>query len=103
MNQTETKAIQTQHTVLHDYHYDLHPVVKGYANRTLYINVDSMEIVEKPVDKQMKHIFTGGRGFCLWLLWQAVYEQTKWNSPENELVIAGGPIGATAVGILGHT
>jgi aldehyde:ferredoxin oxidoreductase len=93
MNQTETKAIQTQHTVLHDYHYDLHPVVKGYANRTLYINVDSMEIVEKPVDKQMKHIFTGGRGFCLWLLWQAVYEQTKWNSPENELVIAGGPIG----------
>jgi len=93
MNQTETKAIQTKHTILHEYSYDLRPVVKGYANRTLYINVDSKEIVEKPVDNKMKHTFTGGRGFCLWLLWQAVNEKTKWNSPENELVIAGGPIG----------
>ncbi len=52
-----------------------------------------IQSTEKPVTSEMKKIFTGGRGFCLWLLWNAVNSNTKWNSPENELVIAGGPIG----------
>ena len=41
----------------------------------------------------MKDTFTGGKGFCLWLLWNAIKPETKWDDPENELVIAGGPIG----------
>ena len=85
--------IQAAHRLLADYHYELHPVEKGYANRTLYINVENNTIVEKPVSKQMKDIFTGGRGFCLWLLWNAVKDNTKWDDPSNEFVIAGGPIG----------
>ncbi|MEA3459752.1 MAG: aldehyde ferredoxin oxidoreductase C-terminal domain-containing protein [Chloroflexota bacterium] len=35
----------------------------------------------------------GGRGFGLWLLWNAVTGDTKWNDPQNEIVISSGPIG----------
>ena len=33
----------------------------------------------------------GGKGFGLWRLWHAVTGETKWNDPENEIVIASGP------------
>lgn len=85
--------IQQAHRVLGEYHYELKPVVHGYANKTLYINLDINDIASKPVDKKMKETFTGGRGFCLWLLWNATKGTTKWDDPENELVVAGGPIG----------
>ena len=48
------------------------PVERGYANRTLYINLSDNTITSKPVTQQMKDIFTGGKGFCMWLLWNAV-------------------------------
>jgi len=41
----------------------------------------------------MKEKFTGGRGFNLKLLWDAVNENTKWDSPENEICISAGPMG----------
>ncbi len=69
------------------------PVEKGYANRTLHLIFRQIRIEIKPVTEKMKETFTGGRGFCLWLLWNAIKDGTKWNDPENELVIAGGPIG----------
>jgi len=45
----------------------------------------------------MKRIFTGGRGFDLWLLWNATKERTRWNDPQNEICIACGPLGGTAL------
>lgn len=84
-------------TFLTEFHYQLRPVERGYANRTLYINIGDNTICEKPVSQQMKDLYTGGRGFALKLLWDAVTPQTKWNDPKNELVIANGPIcGITA-------
>jgi aldehyde:ferredoxin oxidoreductase len=80
-----------------EYNYETRPVERGYANRTLYINLDSNTICEKPVTQQMKDLFTGGRGFALKLLWDAVTPETNWDDPQNELVIANGPIcGITA-------
>jgi aldehyde:ferredoxin oxidoreductase len=87
------EKIRETHRVLAEYDYDLRPVERGYANRTLYVNLTDRKIESKPVSGQMKELFTGGRGFCLWLLWNAVNANTQWNDPENELVIAGGPIG----------
>ncbi len=83
--------------LLGEYVYELRPVERGYANRTLYINLEDNAIREKPVTQQMKDLFTGGRGFALKLLWDAVTPETKWDDPRNELVIANGPIcGITA-------
>jgi len=94
---TETKDYLNSHTVVAKYKYQEQLVDKGYANRTLHIDLSQKTISEKPVTQQMKDIFTGGRGFALWLLWNAVNDGSKWDSPENALVIANGPLcGTTA-------
>ncbi|MFZ5818528.1 MAG: aldehyde ferredoxin oxidoreductase family protein [Chloroflexota bacterium] len=98
MTSPETiEKMKSAHKLLGEYTYELKPAERGYANRTLYINLTDNTIAEKPVTQQMKDLFTGGRGFALKLLWDAVTPQTKWDSPENELVVANGPIcGITA-------
>jgi aldehyde:ferredoxin oxidoreductase len=93
MNLATVKELQQTHIVLKEFAYDLQPVVHGYANRTLHINLDPCQMTIKPVDQKMKDTFTGGKGFALWLLWNAISSSTRWDDPENELVIAGGPIG----------
>lgn len=93
MAEMSLASLREAHKVLAELKYELRPVEKGYANRTLYIHVGENSIKSKPVTEQMKDVFTGGRGFCLWLLWNATTGATRWNDPENELLIAGGPIG----------
>lgn len=75
-----------------EFKYQTGTIEKGYANRTLYINVGTNEILEKPVTQLMKDKFIGGKGFGLYYLWEAVTPETKWNDPENEIVISSGPI-----------
>jgi aldehyde:ferredoxin oxidoreductase len=87
------EALKAGHKVLAEFHYDPPQVDRGYAGQTLKVNLSDNSIVAKPVDEQMKNKFIGGRGFDLWLLWNAVTSQTRWDSPENEIVIASGPIG----------
>ncbi len=74
-------------------------VRRGYNDRTLYINLSRAEIASKPVSQSMKDTFIGGRGFNLWLLWNALPKNrvTRWGDPENELCIACGPLGGTPV------
>jgi aldehyde:ferredoxin oxidoreductase len=90
-------SIAEQATVLTEFRYTVPPIEKGYANQTLYINVDTQDIKGKPVTTQMKEIFVGGRGFDLWLLWNAFPLDRKidWDSPENEICISSGPLGGT--------
>jgi aldehyde:ferredoxin oxidoreductase len=75
--------------------YERPTIEKGYANQTLYVNLSDSEITIKPVTDQMKEVFTGGKGFDLWLLWNAVKGTTAWNDPENAVCIASGPLGGT--------
>jgi aldehyde:ferredoxin oxidoreductase len=93
----DIKALREAHHVLVEYRYELRPVERGYANRTLHVDLTNAVITEKAVTQDMKEMFTGGRGFALWLLWNAVDRDTTWDDPHNELVIANGPIcGITA-------
>ncbi|MBN2874406.1 MAG: hypothetical protein JXM71_04865, partial [Spirochaetales bacterium] len=39
-----------------------------------------------------KKRFTGGKGFGLRLLWDGTKPTTKWNDPENEIIIGMGPV-----------
>jgi len=84
--------IKAAHKVLKEYRYQLGKVDKGYTDRTLYVNVGQLCIEEKSVDPQMKKKFIGGKGYGLKLLWDAVKDNTRWDSPENEINIAAGPI-----------
>jgi len=86
------QEMKAKHVLLNEYKYQMSPIDRGYNNRTLYINVSNNTISEKPVTQQMKDKFIGGKGFGLRLLWDATKPDTKWNDPENEIVIAPGPI-----------
>jgi aldehyde:ferredoxin oxidoreductase len=83
------------HKVLAEFKYEKRPVVRGYAGRTLYVNLSTNEIKEKPVTEEMKKMFTGGKGFDLKLLRDAIKPTTRWDSEENELVMAAGPLCGT--------
>ncbi|MBK7214852.1 MAG: aldehyde:ferredoxin oxidoreductase [Bacteroidales bacterium] len=86
------EAFTEKHKLLYSYKYNWAPIDKGYNNRTLYVNVGDGNIKEKPVSPEMKQKFTGGKGFGLRLLWDATKPTTRWNDPENEIVISMGPI-----------
>jgi aldehyde:ferredoxin oxidoreductase len=80
-------------TLLKEFNYELKDVDRGYTNRSLYVDLNDRSIKSKPVTQEMKDIFIGGRGFGLWMLWNAIKDTTKWNDPENEIIISSGPIG----------
>ncbi|MDP7265819.1 MAG: aldehyde ferredoxin oxidoreductase N-terminal domain-containing protein, partial [Candidatus Thermoplasmatota archaeon] len=79
--------------------FDESPIINGYANRTLYINLSERTISEKGVTPGMKDVFTGGKGFDLWLMWNSLpFDRTiEWNDPENDIAIASGPLGGTTM------
>jgi aldehyde:ferredoxin oxidoreductase len=85
--------------VLASYEYQPKEACHGYMMRTLYVNLSSNEIREKPVSEEMKEKFTGGKGFDLWLLWNALPKGkiTDWDDPSNEICIATGPLGGNSV------
>jgi aldehyde:ferredoxin oxidoreductase len=91
----DLKKIKSAHKMLASYSYKKGEVNKGYANRTLYMNLSTGVIQEKPVTDEMKKKFTGGRGFGLKLLWDSIKPTTRWNSEENELLITAGPLCGT--------
>jgi len=77
--------------------YQRPDIVNGYADQTLYLNLSDQKIAINPVAEKTKKTFTGGKGYNLWLLWNAVQPSTKWNDPENALCIAAGPLGGTPI------
>jgi len=86
-------AAHAGYRVITEMRYEPTRVERGYSGETLYVNVGTGAIERRPVTQEMKDKFIGGRGFGLWRLWNAVTEKTKWDSPENEIVIGAGPIG----------
>ncbi len=85
------EEFRQKHKLITSYKYNWAPIDKGYNNRTLYVNISDNVIREKPVPQVMKEKFIGGKGFDLRLLWDATKPDTKWDDPENEIVISGGP------------
>jgi len=86
------EELKQNRKVLGQLDYDITPIDKGYTDKVLYVNVGTKEIKSKDVPAEMKEKFIGGKGYGLKLLWDAVNPNTKWNDPENEIVISGGPI-----------
>ncbi|MCZ2145764.1 MAG: hypothetical protein LC103_07005, partial [Anaerolineales bacterium] len=79
--------------ILKQIRYTPAKIERGYSNKSLYINVGDLRIEEKEVTDFMKEKFVGGKGFDLWYLWNAVPPETRWDSPENEIVMSVGPLG----------
>ncbi|WP_207729282.1 aldehyde ferredoxin oxidoreductase C-terminal domain-containing protein [Clostridium sp. 'deep sea'] len=86
-----TKMAQA-HNNLCKFSYDLGKVWRGYTDRVLHVDLTNNKVNEKQVEPEIKEKFVGGRGYGMWYLYQSTNENSKWNSPENEIVIAAGPI-----------
>ena len=80
---------------IHTLDYARPDIKHGYANQHLIIDLSSAAIAIEPNSPKMKEIFIGGKGFDLWLLWNAVSGSTKWNDAENAVCIASGPLAGT--------
>jgi aldehyde:ferredoxin oxidoreductase len=88
----DVSRLRAAHKVIAEFAFTPSLPEKGYTNRTLFIDLDTMTIKEKPVSQEMIDIFTGGRGFGLYYLWHATTPTTKWNDPDNEIIISPGPV-----------
>jgi len=64
----------------------------GTTDRILRIDLSTnkLSIQELPPDFKQKYI--GGRGYALKLIWDETDENTRFDSPENPLIMAGGPL-----------
>ncbi|HOZ15132.1 MAG TPA: aldehyde ferredoxin oxidoreductase C-terminal domain-containing protein [Tenuifilaceae bacterium] len=82
-----------QMKLLKKWNYEWKPLYRGYTDKVLYINVGSNDVKEKIVPPQVKEKFIGGKGYGLRLLWDATTPTTRWNDPENEIIISSGPVG----------
>ncbi len=88
----DVAQLRAAHTLVAEHGYTRLPVHRGYTRKTLHVDVGTGQIREKDVTQEMIDKFVGGRGFGLWYLWHAVQPTTRWNDPENEVIVSGGPI-----------
>jgi aldehyde:ferredoxin oxidoreductase len=86
------EALKTNRHILKEMIYEKTPIHRGYTDKVIYVNVGAPEFRIKDVPSVMKEKFIGGKGYGLKLLWEATTPSTKWDDPENEIVISGGPI-----------
>ncbi len=90
--------------VLAELSYDPITLTRGYNDKMLYVNVGEGRIEIKDVPAHVRENFVGGKGYGLWYLWNAINDKTDWKDPENEIVIAGGPLcGATQYAGMGKS
>jgi len=86
-------------SLVREWKYTPCKVERGYAKQTLTVDIGKKDgnygYEIRPVSREMIETFTGGRGFGLKMLWDMVGPDTKWNDPENALVISGGPLCGT--------
>ncbi|MFC2038305.1 aldehyde ferredoxin oxidoreductase C-terminal domain-containing protein [Chloroflexota bacterium] len=77
-------------------------VPKGYAGNVAIIDLTAGEAQVVPTDKFWREydidprLWIGGDGFIAKILWKDIKEAIDPLSPENEIIIAGGPWTATA-------
>ncbi|MCP4180455.1 MAG: hypothetical protein GY756_22055 [bacterium] len=93
MSSQSIDKMRNAHKILCKFDFEIAKIDKGYASRFLRIDLSKNEVKILPVSDQMKELWTGGKGFDLWLMFQEINKNTKWNSNENPICFASGPLG----------
>ncbi|MBU2549910.1 MAG: aldehyde:ferredoxin oxidoreductase [Proteobacteria bacterium] len=73
--------------------YSPQPVRAGYTDRILRLDLGARSISLMEVPESFKRQFIGGRGYALKLIWDETTGETRYDSPENLLVMSSGPLG----------
>lgn len=72
--------------------YKVNTPERGYTGKLLRVDLTKKEIKVEDVAEEMREMFVGGRGYCLKLVFDGTGSDTKYDSPENVLAFAGGPL-----------
>lgn len=91
----DTEAMRRAHRLLCETTYEPVELDRGYAGRWMRIDLARNEVTFHPVTEQMKELWTGGKGFDLWITLQEINAGTRWDSPENPICLCSGPLGGT--------
>jgi aldehyde:ferredoxin oxidoreductase len=78
--------------ILSSIHYEPAPIEGGCTDRILMVDLQQKGISIMELEPDYKEKYTGGRGYALKLIWDRTTAETTWDSPENLLVMAGGPL-----------
>jgi aldehyde:ferredoxin oxidoreductase len=78
--------------IIKSINYEPAPIKGGCTDRILRINLDTNDISIMELPDWFKEKFIGGRGYALKLIWDDTTGDTRYDSPENLLVMAGGPL-----------
>lgn len=73
--------------------YKPNPINGGYTDQILRIDLGPNTISPFSLPPDFKDKYTGGRGYALKLLWDGTSDHTRYDSSENILVMASGPLG----------
>lgn len=71
--------------------------MNGWSGKILDVDLSESTIEVHPLDREMAHLFLGGRGLGARLLWDLVGPQVEPLSAENVLIFATGPLTASGV------
>lgn len=77
--------------ILESIDYEKSPIDRGYTDQLLKIDLSSRTLSIEKIPDQMRNMFVGGRGYCLKLVYDGTSTETRYDSPENVLALAGGP------------
>jgi aldehyde:ferredoxin oxidoreductase len=69
--------------------------IPGYAGKILRVDLTTRKIVSIEFPKELAYCFLGGNGLGTKILWDEVSPQVEPFSPENELILAVGPLTGT--------
>ena len=79
--------------ILKQFKYQPARVAGGYTDRILRVNLGTREITIQELPPDFKNKYTGGRGYALKLIWDETRQETRYDSPDNLLVMSNGPLG----------
>jgi aldehyde:ferredoxin oxidoreductase len=68
------------------------PIKGGYTDRILEVDLDSHAISILKLSPDFKHKYVGGRGYALKMIWDRTSGETRYDSPDNILVMSSGPL-----------
>ncbi len=72
--------------------------VFGYAGKILRVDLTDERLTEEVLSEGELKKWVGGTGFGAKYLYDEVTPGVQWNSPENRLIVATGPLGGTRMG-----
>jgi len=73
--------------------YNAAPVQGGYTDQILELDLTSLAISIIHVEPDYRRKYVGGRGYAIKMIWDETTKETRYDSPENILVMASGPLG----------